>query len=41
MFESQARVAAARITALCQPLIVIFTGCTVGYLVIALISAAD
>ncbi len=36
MFESQARVAAARITALCQPLIVIFTGCTVGYLVIAL-----
>ena len=36
LFESQARVAAARITALCQPLIVIFTGCTVGYLVIAL-----
>jgi type II secretory pathway component PulF len=36
MFESQARVAASRITAVCQPLIVIFTGCTVGYLVLAL-----
>jgi type IV pilus assembly protein PilC len=36
MFESQARVAAARIAAMCQPLIVVFTGCSVGYLVIAL-----
>jgi type IV pilus assembly protein PilC len=36
MFESQARVAATRIAALSQPLIVIFTGCTLGYLVIAL-----
>ncbi len=36
LFESQARVASARIAAMCQPLIVIFTGCTVGYLVIAL-----
>jgi type II secretory pathway component PulF len=36
MFESQARVAAARIAAICQPLIVIVTGGLVGYLVIAL-----
>lgn len=36
MFESQTRVAAARIAAICQPLIVIFTGGLLGYLVIAL-----
>lgn len=36
MFESQARVAAARIAAISQPLIVVFTGGLVGYLVIAL-----
>jgi type II secretory pathway component PulF len=36
MFESQARVAAGRIAAISQPLIVIFTGGLVGYLVIAL-----
>ena len=36
MFESQVRVGAARIAALCQPLIVLFTGAMVLYLVIAL-----
>lgn len=36
MFESQARVAAARIAAISQPLIVFFTGGLVAYLVIAL-----
>jgi type II secretory pathway component PulF len=36
MFESQARVAAARTAAFCQPLIVIFTACTVGYMVLSL-----
>ncbi len=36
MFESQTRVTATRIAAISQPLIVIFTGGMVGYLVIAL-----
>jgi type II secretory pathway component PulF len=36
MFESQTRVTAARIAAISQPVIVLFTGGLVGYLVIAL-----
>ncbi len=36
MFESQARVSAARIAAICHPLVAVFTGIAMGYLVLSM-----